>query len=243
LTQDKCYKTCMRGILFDKDGTLLDFEATWTPVLRRLALDAADGDAGRAARLLVDGGLVPATGKFRAGSAIGAGTSATIVELWHPELSGDALASAIAQMDRAFLEHGRAHSVALPGVAATLAQLDRRGVTMGVATNDATAAAKAALESLGIAAYLPHVYGYDSVTRAKPAPDMVLSFARDTGIAPAEVAVVGDNPHDMEMARSAGALAIGVTSGNSSVADLSALANVILPGIAALPEWLAANAG
>ena len=33
----------MRGILFDKDGTLLDFEATWTPVLTRLALEAAGG--------------------------------------------------------------------------------------------------------------------------------------------------------------------------------------------------------
>ena len=31
----------MRGILFDKDGTLLDFEETWTPVLKQLALEAA----------------------------------------------------------------------------------------------------------------------------------------------------------------------------------------------------------
>jgi phosphoglycolate phosphatase len=113
---------------------------------------------------------------------------------------------------------------------------------MGVATNDATLAAKAALANLGLSQYLPFVFGYDSVTRAKPAPDMVLAFARDAGLEPAEIAVVGDNPHDMEMARTAGAVAIGVTSGNSSADDLAALADVVLPGIGALPEWLNANA-
>jgi phosphoglycolate phosphatase len=233
----------MRGILFDKDGTLLDFEATWTPVLRRLALDAARGDAGRAERLLAEGGQIAATGKFRAGSVLGAGTSATITELWRPELSGEALTEAVAAMDRAFYEHGRAHSVPLPGVGDTLAALATRGIVMGVATNDATMAAKAALESLGIARYLPHVFGYDSVTRAKPAPDMVLAFAREAGLAPADIAVVGDNPHDMEMARAAGAVAIGVTSGNSGADDFAGLADVVLPGVAALPEWIRANAG
>ena len=29
-----------RGILFDKDGTLLDFEATWAPLFRGLASDS-----------------------------------------------------------------------------------------------------------------------------------------------------------------------------------------------------------
>jgi phosphoglycolate phosphatase len=72
---------------------------------------------------------------------------------------------------------------------------------------------------------------------------MVLAFAREAGLAPGDVAVVGDNPHDMEMARAAGAVAIGVTSGNSTADDLAALADVVLPGVTALPEWLDANAG
>jgi phosphoglycolate phosphatase len=233
----------MRGILFDKDGTLLDFEATWTPVLKRLALQAAGGDPDRAARLLDDGGLDPATGKFRAGSVIGAGTNALIAELWHPDLSGPELAQAIVAMDRAALEHGSKHSVPLPGVLDALAVLSGRGLIMGVATNDGTEAARAALIATGMAAHLPHVFGYDSVTRSKPAPDMVLAFAREAGLAPADIAVVGDNPHDMEMARAAGATAIGVTSGNGSADDLAPLADVVLPSVAALPEWLDANAG
>jgi phosphoglycolate phosphatase len=54
-----------------------------------------------------------------------------------------------------------------------------------------------------------------------------------------EVAVVGDNPHDLEMARSAGAaLAIGVLSGNSTLEDFGSLPDAVLNSIAELPAYL-----
>ena len=40
--------TAIRGIIFDKDGTLVDFEKTWFAIGDRLALEAADGDRDRA---------------------------------------------------------------------------------------------------------------------------------------------------------------------------------------------------
>ena len=82
---------------------------------------------------------------------------------------------------------------------------------MGVATSDGTAGTRAALQSLKIDRYLPHVFGYDSVARPKPAPDMVFAFAAAIGAEPEAIAVIGDNTHDLEMARSAGAgAALGV---------------------------------
>ncbi len=232
----------MRGILFDKDGTLLDFEATWTPIFKRLALQHAEGDEARATALLVAGGYVPATGKFRAGSIIGAGTAAAIVQLWHPDLSGDALREKAAEMDRAFGEHGQQHSVPINGAMAALEILGLRRFVMGVATNDATASAKAALDSVGMTKHLPHVFGYDSVANAKPAPDMVLAFAAASRLTPEEIVVVGDNVHDLEMARSAGAgWAVGVTSGNSAKQDLAPFADAVLPSIRELPGWLHQN--
>ena len=32
------------GVLFDKDGVFVDFEKTWTPVLKAIAADAAQGE-------------------------------------------------------------------------------------------------------------------------------------------------------------------------------------------------------
>jgi phosphoglycolate phosphatase len=232
----------MRAILFDKDGTLLDFERTWTPLLRRIALDAARGDAARAAELLEAGGFDPEVGRFRSGSAVAAGTSEIIVRLWHPRLHGAAFSAKVEKMDRLFTAHGGAHSVPIDGADAALDLLAARGFVMGVATNDASSAAVASLTATGMIRNLPHVFGYDSVAAPKPAADMVLAFCAAARVAPEETVVVGDNAHDLIMARSAGAaLAIGVTSGNSAVADLAPLADAIIGSIRELPAWLHQN--
>jgi phosphoglycolate phosphatase len=230
----------IRAILFDKDGTLLDFEATWAPMYRALALELADGDARRALAMLVAGGLDATTGRVRSGSVLGAGTSADMVRLWFPLLGADEGAARVALIDARCHAHGRRGSVVVDGVAEVLADLAAEGFAMGVATNDATAAATAAMAALGFAARLPHIYGYDSVPNPKPAPDSVLAFAAAVGVRPHAVAVVGDNRHDMEMARAAGAgAAVGVLTGNSSAGDLAPLADVVLPSIRELPGWLA----
>jgi len=229
----------MRGVLFDKDGTLLDFEATWAPLYRDLTLDLVGGDPAAAENLLLAGGLDPETRRMRAGSVLGAGTTADIVSLWFPDLSGDDFAAMAAHIDGTFHAHGARGSVAVDGVLGALQALAAMDIAMGVATNDATVAARGAIASLGLDRYLPHIFGYDSVARPKPAPDIVFAFADAVGLAPREIAVVGDNRVDLEMARSAGAVAVGVLTGNAAATDLEPLADMILPSVRELPGWLA----
>ncbi len=229
----------MRAILFDKDGTLLDFQASWSRAYRDLSLDLCDGDARAANAMLVAGGMHPESGKFRSGSVLAAGNTIDIATFWFPHLPEPELRIMIARMDAAFYENGIRYSVPVPGLADTLAALSDAGFAMGVATSDRTAATRAAIGALRIGGYLPHVFGYDSVARPKPAPDIVYAFASAVGLPPNEIAVVGDNPHDLEMARSAGAgAAVGVLSGNSSAAELMPLADAVLDSVCALPDWL-----
>jgi phosphoglycolate phosphatase len=233
----------MRGILFDKDGTLINFDATWPRLYEILALDLAGGDSARAETMLVEGGFDPATRRVRSGSTLAAGNTIDIARLWFPELAPEPHRAMVARIDAAFYENGIRYSVPVPGLAATLAALSANGYAMGVATSDGTAGTRAALQALGVAAHLPHVFGYDSVARPKPAPDMVHAFAAATGLDPAEIVVVGDNNHDLAMARAAGAgAAIGVLTGNSSADDLAGLADAVLASIGDLPEWLGARA-
>jgi phosphoglycolate phosphatase len=233
----------MRGLLFDKDGTLLDFEASWSSLYRVLCLDLAEGDALAAEAMLVAGGYDPKSGKFRAGAALAAGHTVDIARLWYPALEGAALKAMVDRIDHVFFENGVTSSVPIAGLSETLRTLADAGFRMGVATNDGTAATKAALTALELARFLPHVFGYDSVARPKPAPDIVHAFAAETGIPLQEIAVIGDNPHDLEMARAAGAGAsIGVLSGNGGRAELEPLADVILDSVRELPAWLEARA-
>ncbi|WP_174800852.1 HAD-IA family hydrolase [Martelella limonii] len=57
---------------------------------------------------------------------------------------------------------------------------------------------------------------------SKPHPAMVLECCRYTGIDPADAVVIGDSVYDMQMARNAGAEAIGVSWGYGMTAELAA---------------------
>jgi phosphoglycolate phosphatase len=60
----------------------------------------------------------------------------------------------------------------------------------------------------------------------------------------AEVCVVGDNLHDLEMGRAAGAgLVVGVLTGTSEHGDLAPLADRVLESIVALEALLDEIAG
>ena len=61
---------------------------------------------------------------------------------------------------------------------------------------------------------------------------MVLGFCAATGLAPAEVLVVGDTDRDMMMARAAGAgLAVGVLTGATPREPLEALADHVIASV------------
>ena len=66
------------GILFDKDGTLLDYARTWLPVNRELALFAAQGDGVLADRLLSACGMDPVSGYVVPDSLLAAGNTVEI---------------------------------------------------------------------------------------------------------------------------------------------------------------------
>jgi phosphoglycolate phosphatase len=226
----------VRGILFDKDGTLIDCDLTWAPVIRHLAEEM--GAPGAAAELTDAAGLDPASGRFRAGSVWGAGSTRDLVRLWWPDAGGDEARALAARIDAVCAEMGPRTSVPLADLKTMFAALEARGLAVGIATNDSIVSLSAFLHAQGLDRQVAHRYGYDSVDKPKPAPDMVHAFARATGLAAHQIAVVGDNRHDLEMARAAGAIAVAVLSGNGARADLAPLADAVIGGIGELGGWL-----
>jgi len=229
----------IKGILFDKDGTLIDFHATWFAIGELMALRAAGGDRERANDLLEMAGFDFGVHRFRPDSIFAAGSNADIVALWYPQLDGAERRAMLDEFDAVSARHEAANPVELPGCREVLAALHRAGMRMGIATNDSTGGAERALASLGVAQMFEAAYGYDAVANSKPAPDTVYAFCDLTGLRPAQLAVVGDNRHDLEMARAGGAgLAIGVLSGTGTRETLSPLADMVLESIADLPAYL-----
>ncbi len=232
----------IRGILFDKDGTLVDFQATWFAIGDLLAMKAADGDRRKANALLEIAGYDFANHCFKADSVFAAGTNADIVALWYPEVPAKERAAMAVGFDRFTAEEGAAQSVPLPGSRDTIEQLHEAGFRLGIATNDSTGGAEKMLLALGVAQMFDAAYGYDGVANPKPAPDAIYAFCDLTGLKPSQIAMVGDNRHDLEMARAGGAgLAVGVLSGTGTRETLAPLADVVLGSIAELPAYLNAS--
>jgi len=230
----------IRAVLFDKDGTLIDFRATWLPAYEKIVAELFAAEGAAADALLAAGGYHRASGRIEPRSVLAAGTNAEIAALW-AGLVGIADVAALAErIDLGFQAHARAAGlVPVTDLAALFGRLRGRGLGLGVATNDSARALKDQLDLLGIAGLVDFAAGYDSGHGAKPDPGMVAAFCAQLGLAPREVAVVGDSRHDLDMARAAGAgLAIGVLTGASPRAELAALADHVLDSVAELESLL-----
>jgi phosphoglycolate phosphatase len=226
------------GILFDKDGTLVDFDRTWGAAAHAVLGTMSRGDPATYARLAEAMHYVAEERRFRPTSPMIAGSTADYVHLWGEILDRAGDPDLGAEIDEHF---GRETLAALAPVecpAEILAVLHARGFRLGIATNDAETSARAQAERLGLLPWLDFVVGYDSGHGGKPEPGMVTAFARHIGVSPDRVALVGDSVHDLQAARAAGAVAIAVLSGPAQRAVLEPLADCVVTTIAELPALL-----
>jgi phosphoglycolate phosphatase len=225
----------VEGVLFDKDGTLFDFTASWSAWTERLLAELSGGDPGRAQAMAGALGFDPRTRQFLPGSPVVSQTNAEIASILLPHLRGLDAPALIARMTALALA---APMVPVVPLAPLMARLRGAGLRLGLATNDAEVAARGHLAAAGVAASFDFVAGFDSGWGGKPAPGMLLAFAEACGLEPAAVVVVGDSRHDLAAARAAGMRAVAVLTGPATAAELADGAETVLPHIGHLPGWL-----
>lgn len=228
------------ALLFDKDGTLFDFHATWSAWARELIARLADGDPARGMAVAEAMAFDTVTGRFLPESPIIAHTNREGAECVARALdTGNGSAPDIAALEALMTELAARVPLAPPvPLGPLLDGLRARGLILGVMTNDSENAAHAQLQTAGVAAHFDFVAGFDSGFGAKPDPDPLLAFARHHGLDPARVAMVGDSTHDLIAGRAAGMQVLAVLTGVAGHDDLVSLADAVLPDIGALPGWL-----
>jgi phosphoglycolate phosphatase-like HAD superfamily hydrolase len=112
----------------------------------------------------------------------------------------------------------------LPGAEAALVRLEAAGVTLGLVSGAMEGAARTKLMPANLNRYFVFgAYGSDSPDRKELTALAIAKAARmHGGLTPAQVFVVGDTPRDIEAARGAGAVSVGVATGHYSTQDLEA---------------------
>ncbi len=230
----------IRGLVFDKDGTLFDFQASWGAWCAGFIGDLAGGDPATTRALARALEYDLDTRLFRRSSPVIAGTSEVIVAAIHAVLPG---------LDGAWLRHHvLVSSAEAPQVPATplgplFDVLDAADLVLGLATNDGEAPARAHLDRAGVLERFAYIAGYDSGHGAKPGPGMLHAFCDATGLPAAACAMIGDSTHDLASGRAAGMVTVAVLTGPAVAEDLAPLADVVLRDISDLPDWLGLEPG
>jgi phosphoglycolate phosphatase len=216
----------MKLILFDVDGTLMDSQhmicAAMDLAYRGQGLVCPAPDAVRA---IIGLSLENAMRQLSAGED-------------HPI---DGLVAGYKEAFSALRQAGEWKAPLYPGARTAIANLHRQeDVVLGVATGKSRRGVAAMIETHALENVFATVQTADT-SPSKPHPGMVLSAMSETGIGPEDTVVIGDTVFDIQMARSAGAAAIGVSWGYHPVEDLRAAgARSVLNDFAALDDALAA---
>lgn len=225
----------IKAICFDKDGTLFDFSATWEAWAKGFLLRLCNGDQARAAAMGARIGFDMKAQKFARDSVVIAGTPEDIVAAIAPAFP-DLTAADVARMINE--EAAAAPQQEAVPLRPLLTTLRAKGLELGVATNDAEHPARMHLESAGVTEMFDFIAGSDSGHGGKPAPGQLLAFAGHVGVPPKQIAMVGDSTHDLRAGRAAGMTCVAVLTGLALEPELAPFADVVLPDIGHLPDWL-----
>ncbi len=212
----------LQAVIFDVDGTLVDSVDAY-----RLAAERAAAPYGYPVTLEAVREALNRNASFW-----------DIVLAGHADHSPETVARLRAETLAQWPEVLASHVRAFPGVADTLGRLRGAGLRLGIYTGS-SGESFAALERTGLMEYFDIVVTAREVVNRKPHPEGILRCLEHLDLPAAAAAYVGDTPLDVNAARAAGVLAIGLLSGAADSALLGAAgADRLLPGHGALPGLL-----
>lgn len=231
----------VRAVLFDRDGTLIDFDKTWGTVLLYVLMDLAKGNEQVARELGDLSGFDLKTCTCRPGSPILTNPPSGYSEPWADHLGVEFNKAFLDRIEDLILDHAAECVSAFEDTVSSIEVMAAAGLPIGLATNGTEASAIAQLKKLGIFDLFTFVVGYDSGHGEKPEPGQLLGFAEHTGIEPQQIAMVGDSLHDMHAAQKAGMLRVAVTTGALTADELRGHCDHLLDSLTDLVDLIGLN--
>jgi phosphoglycolate phosphatase len=212
------------ALIFDLDGTLVDslpdLAAALAATLREIGAPALPSAAVRG--MIGDG-----TPALVARALAARGLPASLLD--------ERLARFMALYEAAPVARSRPY----PGVTETLAALRGDGRRLAVCTNKPQQAALAVLRGLALDGFFAAVVGGDVLAVKKPDPAHLRAAIAALGAAQGEAVMIGDNEHDVAMAKAAGVPVILVRYGYHRVPLETLAADLQIDAFSELPDALA----
>lgn len=208
----------IRAIIFDKDGTLLDFDAFWISVAAAAVSDILK--AVNADESLADKCLAAIGADRNSASPDGIlckGTYAQIANAFYDvmkkancSIGRDALNSVVIKAFHDNISHGKVIP-ACKDITEVFKRLSRLGIKTAVVTTDDRYITDKCLDTLGIKDFFCRIYTDDGIHPTKPNPHYINQFCTDEGLERSEILMVGDTLTDMTFAENGGIRSVGVS--------------------------------
>lgn len=239
-------KQKLKGIIFDKDGTLFDYAQVWEEVLKD-GIDSAFVTMGKQNHLSAKEAMLRLMGIDEHGNCIPKGLVFThrpffifrrfviyclryrvnalkAIRGYHQSVrnSESLLSEKLALMDFSVQQ-------------ALFRKLKDNGYSIGVITSDNASSTSLFLRLMGLESFVDFVSCRDSHYKRKPHPDAFLAFCNQQKLASEQVAMVGDTATDMVFAKKSKAgYRIALLSGSNDRKVLNKLSSVLYEDISSL---------
>ena len=233
------------AVIFDKDGTLIDFDAFWVS-LSYLALKDILGQLHQSETLAEE--IMEAFGVHDGVTDINGilckGTYQQMAQIVQDILLRHGCTVSCEAMERMVLESYNRNAPAgevrptCPNLRKVLETLKKQGKRIALVTTDNTEISVMCLEKLGILDLFDKLYTDDGKLPVKPHPSNAFDFCAYTGLTKEQVVMVGDTMTDVRFARNAGIQAIGVARRPENRALLAAHADAVIGDMSELLEIL-----
>lgn len=238
----------IKGILFDKDGTLIDFQSIWLQAadevvdwfvrLNRLSPEQEMKETVLHAmgvedhKVISDGPLAYQT-YYQIGKAV-------CMELAKNNiiLEEGLVGNQLSVLFESVIARGSVPYKMITELGSLFQKLHTKGYYLGLATADTLGSVKKCFQELGVGDIFDFLGCDDGVMNPKPDRDMFERFAAKFDLQPEQILMVGDTVNDMDFAHKCGGIGVGVLSGLATKEDFAGKADYIIDSIAKIPEFV-----
>ena len=235
----------MKGIIFDKDGTLIDFDAFWLNISIEAISDVLDRV------FLPDIPLADILEPFGVHNGVTSiegvvckGTYAQMGQIVYDVLKKHgyegSLEDTVRLVTDMYVQHSDAGEIVATcdNLSETLQILKERGLRLAVVTTDNREMTMKCLNALGVAELFDVIYTDDGTLPTKPSPACAEDFCRRFGLNKEDVLMVGDTMTDVEFSRNAGLSMVGVAKTEENRKLLLKHIEKVVPDVSYLPELI-----
>ena len=227
-----------KAIIFDKDGTLIDFDAFWV----RASVEAVDKILDKTNMKDVNPDeILKAFGIYNGTTIINGvlcyGTYEEMAEIVYDILKGYGCTSELSEITKitidAYHESVGAGEIKpiCEGMSEVLEKLKCKGIKLAVVTSDDYFGAKKCLDGLGITEYFDKIYANDGIHPPKPDPYYIDELCKEFNLYKEEAVMVGDTLTDTTFAKNGGIKVIGVAKSKENQNILKEVADYVIHDI------------